>query len=120
LRFVSIEPMLGSVDLTRIVLKRSDAPEQGKPDVSINALKGWHGGGLLGPTWLDGVIVGGESGSKGRRLDPLWVCAVRDQCAAFGVPFMFKQWGHENRNEVDPETGFPCLQDGRTYAELAW
>jgi protein gp37 len=58
-------------------------------------------------------------GSKGRRLDPLWVMQVRDQCAEAGVPFMFKQWDHGNRNEVD-ERGFPHLQDNRTHSDLAW
>jgi len=119
-RFVSLEPMLGPVDLTRLVIKLSDAPERGKPDVSIDALTGWHGGANRPEvTRLDGVILGGESGSKGRRLDPQWVISVRDQCKYAGVPFMFKQWSYENRNEVDPATGFPWLGDC-THSELAW
>jgi hypothetical protein len=35
------------------------------------------------------------------------------------VPFMFKQWHHENRNEVNPSTGFPLL-GSCTHSELAW
>lgn len=39
------------------------------------------------------VVVGGESGPKARPMHPDWVRSVRDQCAAAGVPFYFKQWG---------------------------
>lgn len=86
-RFLSIEPLLGPLDL------------RGKLD-------GIH--------W---VIVGGESGShlmdpeecaarglvrRGLRGEPSWVAredrmpwvrAIRDACAEAGVPFWFKQWG---------------------------
>lgn len=54
---------------------------------------------LLGPlplldlTNIDWVIVGGESGTAARPLDPAWVRDVRDQCIASRVPFFFKQWG---------------------------
>lgn len=39
------------------------------------------------------VIVGGESGHGARPMHPDWARAVRDQCAAAGVAFFFKQWG---------------------------
>lgn len=39
------------------------------------------------------VIVGGESGLKGRSMHPAWPRALRDQCQAAGVAFFFKQWG---------------------------
>lgn len=42
---------------------------------------------------LDWIVVGGESGSNARPMHPDWVRGVRDQCAAAGVPFFFKQWG---------------------------
>lgn len=55
---------------------------------------------LLGPLdltpWLadvDWVIAGGESGAKARPPHPVWFRALRDQCAAAGVAFLFKQWG---------------------------
>ena len=44
---------------------------------------------------LDWVIVGGESG-RGPNIRPMhpdWARQVRDDCAAAGVPFFFKQWG---------------------------
>jgi len=43
---------------------------------------------------IDLVIVGGESGPNARPMHPEWTRSLRDQCAAAGVPFFFKQWGH--------------------------
>jgi protein gp37 len=54
---------------------------------------------LLGPLGhldlerIGWVIVGGESGPKHRPVRAEWIREVRDQCAAAGVPFLFKQWG---------------------------
>jgi hypothetical protein len=42
---------------------------------------------------IDWVIVGGESGPRARPMHPDWARSLRDQCAAAGVPFFFKQWG---------------------------
>lgn len=42
---------------------------------------------------IDWVIVGGESGPRARPMHPDWARGLRDQCAAAGVPFLFKQWG---------------------------
>lgn len=64
---------------------------------------------VLKPEWLghlDWVIVGGESGPKARPLHPDWVRALRDQCTAAGVPFLFKQWG-EHSYEYDRERDDP-------------
>jgi protein gp37 len=68
-RFVSCEPLLGPVDLR-------------------------DGLGLMGAMGdLDWVIAGGESGPGARPMHPDWARGLRDQCAAAGVPFFFKQWG---------------------------
>ncbi len=53
---------------------------------------------LLKPLKLDlrgihWVIVGGESGARSRPMDISWVREIKEQCAANGVPFFFKQWG---------------------------
>lgn len=42
---------------------------------------------------LDWIIVGGESGREARSMLASWARHLRDQCAAAGVPFLFKQWG---------------------------
>lgn len=79
-RFLSMEPLLGPVDLRAAgAIVRS----------------GWEGernrGHLDGR--VDWVIVGGESGRGARPMHPDWVRSLRDQCTAAGVPFHFKQWG---------------------------
>ena len=75
-RFLSIEPMLGPVDLSRWL-------EPAGLDTDL---------GLSNPG-IDWVICGGESGPKARPMHPDWVRSLRDQCQAEGVPFFFKQWG---------------------------
>lgn len=52
-------------------------------------------------TGIDWVIVGGESGPNARPMHPDWARTLRDQCAAAGVAFHFKQWG----GEWGPDTG---------------
>ena len=39
------------------------------------------------------MTLGGDSAASGPPLHPDWVRRVRDDCAAAGVPFDFKQWG---------------------------
>jgi len=56
----------------------------------------------LGEIDLDGidwVIVGGESGPGARPMESRWARSIRDQCAAAGVPFFFKQWGGVRKKE---------------------
>jgi protein gp37 len=73
---------------------------------------------LLGPlpdldlSFIDWVIVGGESGRNPRPVDPLWVRQVRDQCLAAGVPFFFKQWGGTNKKAAGRKL------DGRQWDEM--
>lgn len=65
LRFLSMEPLLGPVDLAL-------------------------GSCCARPDW---VIVGGESGPRARPMDPAWAADLRRQCADAGVPYFFKQHG---------------------------
>lgn len=65
IRFVSVEPLLGPVDLST-----------------------WLRGGVL--QW---VIVGGESGPKARPMDLNWARGLRDQTKSAEVPFFLKQLG---------------------------
>ena len=92
-RFLSCEPLLGPVDLAKVVIKPAEHPERGQPPASINALRGWMGGADQDRTSLDWVIAGGESGPGARPMHPDWARSLRDQCAAGGVSFHFKQWG---------------------------
>lgn len=83
-RIVSAEPLLGPVDLTYI--NPTDRYE-------LDALIGFDADQGTACDSIDGVIVGGESGPHARPMHPDWARSLRDQCAAAGVPFFFKQWG---------------------------
>lgn len=95
IRFLSCEPLLGVVDVGRylpatiecrtamtLVSQREldNMPPREAINVQVLPLIDW-------------VIAGGESGPGARPMHPDWARALRDQCAAAGVPFFFKQWG---------------------------
>lgn len=85
-RFVSIEPMLGPVDLTNIK----------PPEFDYGDAHGWSAiwrNNHIGRNWLDWVIAGGENDRGDRPTHPDWLRALRDQCERHGVKFHFKQWG---------------------------
>lgn len=85
-RFVSIEPMLGPVDLTRVDGGSIDPEAKG---IKVDALRG---GRLSKTPWhLHWVICGGESGPDARPMNPAWARSLRDQCEAAGVAFFAKQ-----------------------------
>jgi protein gp37 len=90
-RFLSCEPLLGSIDLSGLIPDR-------------NA--------LAGPPVVHWVIVGGESGPHARPMDGDWVRALRDQCVERKVDFFFKQWGGRT-----PKAGGREL-DGRLWDQI--
>lgn len=75
--YVSIEPMLGNIDIRHY---------------------------LQGENKLDWVIAGGETGKNARPAHETWVKKLRDQCLDKGTPFFFKSWGEwlelEQRNSA--------------------
>ncbi len=99
-RFVSVEPMLGPVDLA---LTRSDRKQyilgetKHFPGVEYSREK----------SLIDWVICGGETGQNARPMHPDWGRNLRDQCTAVKVPFFFKQWGEwapvYDRDKEDPD-----------------
>lgn len=121
-RFVSIEPMLGPVDLQAIPIRRA----AGVLITNVLTNEGWdyhsdepgeifHRGPALRAS-LDWVICGGESGPNARPMHPDWARCLRDQCAAAGVPFFFKQWGEWGpRRTNDPKAtrGLRAADGGR-------
>lgn len=60
-RFVSVEPMLGEIDITKYL------------------------------TQLDWVICGCESGPNRRTCQTEWIRDLKNQCISVGVPFFLKQ-----------------------------
>ncbi|MBD9406229.1 phage Gp37/Gp68 family protein [Acidovorax sp. ACV02] len=83
-RFLSMEPLLGPVNLHAWLCTHGDTA---KPEQHMGA---WCTPRNDSVSW---VIVGGESGPGARPMHPDWARSLRDQCEAAGVPFLFKQWG---------------------------
>lgn len=84
-RFVSIEPMLGPVNL-RKVLCNCPWFEDAEQTRHLMGCPLWNN------KWpLDWVIVGGESGPGARPMNPDWARSIRDQCREAGVSFFMKQ-----------------------------
>ena len=89
-RFVSIEPMLGPVNLDDLAV---DEPPSSSHHFSALGCDVAPGDDQWGCATVHWVIAGGESGPHARPPHPDWFRSLRDQCAAAGVPFTFKQWG---------------------------
>jgi len=114
-RWISAEPLLGPVDLDAAWHGEPalDAEcwgdcawcEKGRPPLH-NCQRG-KGDWEKGRSGLDWVVAGGESGPGARPMHPDWARSLRDQCAAAGVPFLFKQWGtwaaKLDREREDPD-----------------
>ena len=94
-RWISAEPLLGPVDLSPAYLPCPNAeyvimdPETG----GYECCSSCDYTGISDEIGIDWVVVGGESGPKARPMHPAWARSLRDQCAASGVPFLFKQFG---------------------------
>jgi protein gp37 len=90
IRFVSAEPLLSPVDLSK-----------------------W-----LGASGLNWVICGGESGSGARPPHPDWFRSVRDQCEAAGVAFFFKQRGNWTWDNTEAQNKIRLTVNGRNGQDL--
>lgn len=82
LRFLSVEPMLGEVEL-RLRDRSFGFPK--------HITKEGHAVGI--PQGIDWVIIGGESGHGSRPCNVEWVRSLLRQCIAFGIPCFVKQLG---------------------------
>jgi protein gp37 len=92
-RWISAEPLLGSIDLAEYI--RYDSADAG----------------------LDWVVAGGESGPGARPMDPAWPRSLRDQCGA-SPAFHFKQWGaHDEHGHRVGKGKAGRLLDGRAWDE---
>ena len=85
-RGLSVEPLLGPVDLSP-----------------------WL-------TELQWIIVGGESGPNARPMKPDWALQVRDQCKDTGVAFFFKQWGEWAPSNTSTSSQFTMTRMGKRFA----
>lgn len=84
-RFLSIEPMLGPINVG-LYLSRTNMH-------GLRMMPGFRDS-LPGVDW---VICGGESGPKARPMHISWARDLMRQCKAAGVPFLMKQLGAQPR-----------------------
>jgi len=78
IRWLSVEPLLGPVDLTQHL----------KCESCIDRSVHW-----CGDPVVDWVVVGGESGPGARDCDIHWIRSVVEECKAAEVPVFVKQLG---------------------------
>lgn len=112
-RFLSCEPLLGPIDLTRLDLGIKQTHGYGDRRIYWDALTGWEHqcapskrltAGEHGRTAISGphrrmqwIIVGGESGPGARPMELAWARSIRDQCREANVPVFIKQLGARPR-----------------------
>lgn len=142
-RFLSMELLLGPVDLTALAIRNDAEMDALRPLTWASQVEEWRGtsdtweddfedwfgrrpdevSGLIHPA-LDWIITGGESGPGARPSHPDWFRAVRDQCAAAGVPFLFKQWGDWkaslDRERDDPDWRADYTNDYVDHGKSRW
>ena len=87
-RWLSVEPVIGPVDLCD--LERPTEDEQGYD---------WLGAGAI--RW---VVIGGESGPSARPCDLAWIRSIVAQCRDAGVPVYVKQLGSNVMTRLDGES----------------
>lgn len=102
--WISAEPLLGQINFRpwfRGAYHDVKHDHMDAPDGAVVS-----GEERIGDTWhrrvgLNWVIVGGESGTKSRRMDPAWATDILEQCRSAGVAYHFKQKGEVLARELD-------------------
>ncbi|SAK57612.1 phage Gp37Gp68 family protein [Caballeronia temeraria] len=124
-KFLSMEPLLGAVDIGDWLTP--SYPHCGTGFSQGGGMADGYCGTCAGHAsdpihklgrrdLIDWVIVGGESGFGARPMHHAWARSLRDQCAAVGVPFLFKQWGEWYPMTVDGEKQTARLPDAKEVA----
>ncbi len=136
-RFVSAEPLLGPVDLTPwLSCAHESLTGANEHPATLWQCDHCHalftdeqrGTPITSPQLVNWVITGGESGNnkRVRPAHPDWVRQIRDDCAANGVPFFFKQWGEylpvvlEDAPEFAGGRAFTNPKTGNRVAAVMW
>lgn len=102
-RLVSVEPMLGPVDL-------SEWLNEEKPALHGINTKPYRVARLRGS--ISWVICGSEAGPGARPMKEEWAESLRDQCISANVPFFYKQIVVNGRKISLPEL------EGKRWAEF--
>lgn len=111
-RFLSMEPLLGPVDLESGLFYQPcpnslDGLQMDPSTGMYECCSRCDFSGVGEELAIHWVIVGGESGPGARPMHPDWARSLRDQCERAGVRFLFKQWGDHSldydRDRDDPD-----------------
>lgn len=86
-RFLSVEPMLGPVDLSAAIRYEHTKDDDGIKDKTAQPLVDW-------------VIFGGESGPDARECNVKWIRAGVQQCQSAGVAVFVKQLGLRSVEDI--------------------
>jgi protein gp37 len=97
IRFLSVEPMLGAIDLSGFFWRNPEPPCADCPK-NIDCECGYRTAKENGLPSIDWVIFGGESGPRARPCNIEWIRDGVQQCRAAGVAPFVKQLG-----------SFPCI-----------
>jgi protein gp37 len=128
-RFISAEPLLGPVDLSKWLVYGCPMCGRSGPWTDGRAVR--HGDEVdeywcqtcgaenalssCAPPGLSWVIAGGESGPRARPMHPSWPRDLRDQCQNAGVAYLYKQWGewHPQPVYATDDRHHVVMPDGR-------
>ncbi|NUO50688.1 MAG: DUF5131 family protein [Polyangiaceae bacterium] len=106
IRFVSAEPLLEEVDLSKWLTRRDRVQmEAFTPEAKAVYGEGRHERDRI-VRGVDWVIAGGESGHGARPCDIRWIESVAKQCADAGAPCFVKQLG------ANPHANIPTIVVG--------
>ncbi len=78
MRWISLEPMLGPIDLTSVCCRDGDHLGTDLYNLGLDV-------------GIDWVVIGAESGPKRRPFKKEWAWDVLDQCREAGIPVFLKQ-----------------------------
>ncbi len=101
-RFVSVEPMLGEIDIGQYLF--CDGSIKKHCEDPCDGCRRAHG--------INWVIAGCESGPKRRQCKVEWVRSLRTQCVQAEVPFFLKQMEVDGKVRKMPEL------DGKVWDQI--
>jgi protein gp37 len=78
--WISYEPGLGPVDVTRVPFPSGEIRNVLRGASAFEARVRW-------------IVAGGQTGPDSCPMHPDWVRGLRDACQEAGTPFFFKAWG---------------------------
>ncbi len=115
-RWLSVEPMLGPVNLSRVAFKKTGTFQN-----ALNDRAGSRAEEMFGADFrvnrVDWVVIGGESGPKARGCDVKWVRSLISDCRLASVPVFVKQLGSRPFRSWDGPPGNTIPEIAATIGE---